>query len=379
MGTWTGTWGAAPTFAVGPQFNLQTVRQYARISQGGSRVRLRLSNETGTFPVTLGPVRVALGLDGGHIDPATSRPVTFGGWDTVTLQPGVALNSDPVDFAVPPLATLAVTFFTPRYTPPSVFHNDGGQTAYVSPCGVECLDAAAIADPILHPHRFYLTRIDVEGPSAGALVTFGDSITDGGSAGLDTLQRWPDQLAERLAGEGIPLGVVNAGISGNRIWHDQPELAFGAAALARFDRDVLGVPGVRYLTIMLGINDIGHPSHAGLTDQAPSASAIIAGHKQMIDRAHDAGITVFGATLTPYQGPGIPRFFTAEGERSRQAVNAWIRTSGAYDRVIDFDVAVRDPAEPTRIRSAFDCGDSLHPNGAGYRAMAETIDIGWFA
>jgi len=376
MVAWVGTWGAAPTFPVGPYFNLQTVRQFVRVSAGGSRVRVRLTNETGSLPVTLGPVSVARGLDGGAIDTTTSHSVTFGGRETVVLQPGVGINSDPVDMDVPALSTLAISFFTPRFTPPSVVHWGGARTAYVSVSGRPPeTNAERLSDPTTLEQRVYLSRVDVAGSASSTVVTLGDSITDGGSAGVDTDARWPDVLAERLHKAGTPMGVVNAGIGGNRILHDQPELFFGPAALARFDRDVLGVPGVKRLVVLLGINDIGHNSHAGLVEQEVSVEEIVGGLGQLIQRGRDAGLKVIGATLTPYEGGSIPRFFTPEGEAKRRTVNRWIRESAPYDGVIDFDTVVRDPAAPTRIRREFDCGDGLHPNAAGYHAMASAFDL----
>jgi lysophospholipase L1-like esterase len=212
------------------------------------------------------------------------------------------------------------------------------------------------------------------------VVTLGDSITDGYRSKADGNHRWPDRLAERLAARSnaAPVGVVNAGVSGNRILHDHPEELFGPSALARLDRDVLSTPGLRWVVLMEGINDIGHSTSARLPEQDVSADQIIAGMKQIIARVHAHGAKIYGATLTPYEGTVFHGYYQPEGEAKREAVNAWIRSGGAFDAVIDFDAAVRDPAHPTRIRPDYDVDDHLHPNDAGYRAMGDAVDLKLF-
>jgi lysophospholipase L1-like esterase len=377
---WAGTWGAAPVFPVGPVINGQTVRQFVRVSVGGSRVRVRLSNETGTDPLVIGAAHLAVGAAQGAIDPATDHALTFGGRPSVTIPPGAPAVSDPVDLDVRALATLAVSVYVPRWTGPTVVHPDAVQTAYVSKLGVDATGETTIPEATTAVTRFFLTGVEVSSPGQRprAIVTLGDSITDGNRSTLDANRRWPDRLAERLAEQGRAIGVVNEGLSGNRVLHDLPEATFGPSALARFDRDVLGTPGAAYLVVMESINDIGHPTQAGLPEQAVSAEDIITGLRQIATRAHAHGIKVFGATLTPYEGTIFPRYFTPEGEAKRQAVNEWIRTSGVYDGVIDFDAAIRDPGHPARVLSAYDSGDHLHPNDAGYKAMADSIDLDLF-
>ena len=212
------------------------------------------------------------------------------------------------------------------------------------------------------------------------VVTLGDSITDGYRSTADANHRWPDRLAERLdaRASGLPVGVVNAGLDGNRILHDHPEDLFGPNALARLDRDVLSVPGLRWVVLMEGINDIGHSTSADLPEQDVSAEEVIAGMKQIIARVHDRGAKIYGATLTPYEGTTFHGYYQPAGEAKREAVNAWIRHGGYFDGVIDFDAVVRDPDHPTRIRPDYDRGDHLHPNDAGYRAMGDAVDLKLF-
>ncbi len=377
-GGWVGSWGASPVFPVGQELDGQTVRQVVRLSLGGRQIRVRFSNETGTAPLVIGAAHVARpGTAPGTIDPASDHPLTFGGMASVTVPPGAPIVSDPVDIDMPDLGKLVVSLFVSRWTGPSVVHLDGVETAYIGP-------GNQTADPSLDKaqtslERFFLSGVDVAGASR-AIVTFGDSITDGYHSTIDADRRWPDRLAERLAGRGTgqALGVVNAGVSGNRVLHDLPEAMFGPSALARLDRDALAQSGLRWLIVMEGINDIGHPTASGLPEQAVTAEEIIAGYRQIIARAHAKGVTVFGATLTPFEGTVFPGYFTPEGEIKRQAVNQWIRTGGAYDGVIDFDAAVRDPDHPSRMRPEFDVGDHLHPNDAGYKAMADSVDLNLF-
>lgn len=375
---WQGSWGASPAFPVGPELNNATIRQYVRLSAGGSKLRLRFSNETGTQPLVIGAARVARpGNAPGSIDPASSKSLTFGGEASITIPAGAPAVSDPIDLNVTPLDTLAVSLFVSRWTGPSVVHPLGEQTAYLSETG-DSTDAPSLPDAKTSTMRFLLSRVEVVG-EGGTLVTLGDSITDGYSSGVDANKRWPDVLAERLSKtDGVKAGIVNAGISGNRILHDQPEAMFGPSAVSRLDRDVLSVPNLRWVVIMEGINDIGHSTSAGLSEQNVTSAEIIGGLKQLVGRIKGHGAKAYCATLTPYEGTVFANYYKPEGEKKRQAVNDWIRTSNGCDAVIDFDAAVRDPANPTKLRAEFDEGDHLHPNAEGYKAMADSIDLGLF-
>ena len=372
---WVGSWGADPALPNGPEVTNQTIRQVVRLSMGGNALRLRISNELGSAPLVIGAAHVAMpGHESGSIDPATDHLVTFGGRPSVTIPPGAPAVSDPVPLDVKALDSVAISLFVPRDTGPTATHPLGRATAFLADGG-DMTTSPSLSKPTTSTARFFLSGVDVEVTSGSAVVTLGDSITDGYGSTLDANRRWPDILAERLSQAGTPLAVVDAGISGNRILHDRPEVQFGPAAIARFDRDVLAVPGVRTVILMESINDIGHPGSADLPDQKVSAEDIIAGMRQIIDRAHGRGLRILGATLTPYADTVFPGYYTQEGEASRQAVNHFIREGGAFDGVIDFDAVVRDPAHPDHIAAEYDFGDHLHPNDAGYRKMGESIDL----
>src|SRR5271167_4486890 len=379
---WIASWGASDVFPVGQDINYQTLRQIVRLSAGGKQVRVRFSNETGHYPLVIGAAHIAKPASdatAGAIDTATDHALTFGGLGGITVPPGAAAVSDPVDMDLPPLSTLAISLFVPRWTGPSVIHLDGVATTYISGDG-DFTAAAAIPSPKTSTSRFFIDEVDVEAAGQpGAVVTLGDSITDGYRSQVDGNHRWPDRLAERLAARSnaAPVGVVNAGVSGNRILHDHPEELFGPSALARLDRDVLSTPGLRWVVLMEGINDIGDSTSAGLPEQDVTAEQIIAGMKQIVARVHAHGAKIYGATLTPYEGTVFHGYYQPEGEAKREAVNAWIR-HGDFDAVIDFDAAVRDPGHPTRIRADYDVGDHLHPNDAGYRAMGDAVDLKLF-
>ena len=367
---------------VGPDVNYQTLRQFVRLSAGGKQARVRFSNATGQYQLVIGAAHVAkpaADRTAGAIDPATDHVLTFGGAGGVTVAPGAEVVSDPVEMDIPPLSTLAISTFVTRWTGPAVIHLDGVATTYISNDG-DFTATATMPSPHTSTSRFFIDEVDVEAAGQpGAVVTLGDSITDGYHSQIDGNHRWPDRLAERLAARSgaAPVGVVNAGVSGNRILHDHPEELFGPSALARLDRDVLSTPGLRWVVLMEGINDIGHSTAGGLPEQDVSADQIIAGMKQVIARVHAHGAKIYGATLTPYEGTIFHGYYQPEGEAKRQAVNSWIR-NGDFDAVIDFDAAVRDPDHPTRIRADYDVGDHLHPNDAGYRAMGEAVDLKLF-
>ena len=352
--------------------NNQTLRQIVRTSIGGSKVRVVLSNAFGTAPVEIGGASVALRDKDASIQPATSKALLFGGSPTASILAGATLVSDPVDLTLAPLADVAIDLFVPGDLgvgpSPVTTHNGASQTNYVSESGNHVGEATMTA--ALRPGAWFLIgRVEVVAPSNTlAVVTFGDSITDGARSTSDLNARWPDVLARRLAArKGAGVAVLNAGISGNRVLGD----GAGVSALARFDKDVLMQTGVTHVVVMEGINDIG----IARSNPSPSAADLIAGHKQLIERAHARGLKIFGATLTPYEGAA---YFSPEGEAKRQALNEWIRTSGAYDGVIDMDKVTRDPAAPTKFLPAYDSGDHLHPGDAGYKAMGDAVDLALF-
>jgi lysophospholipase L1-like esterase len=369
---WIATWGASPVAPLAanttnPGFTNQTVRLIAHTSIGGKEVRIRLSNAFGTEPLIIGSAHIALGSTKADIVAGTDRTLTFGGSATVTIPPGALVISDEVKLDTPALSNLAVSIYLPGPTGQATWHPAAIATSYVSTAGNFAAEAQM---PIDHTVTswFYLTGVEVKAPKGTlAIVTLGDSITDGTRSTTDTNHRWPNLLAERLVARHAKLTVVDEGIAGNRVLNDLT----GPNALARFDRDVVAQPGAAYVTVMLGINDIGRSS-AG---QPISADEIIAGQQQIITRAHEQGLKIVGCTLTPYEGAA---YFSQEGEVKRQAVNKFIRSSGAYDGVIDFDAAVRDPNQTSKIQAAFDSGDHLHPNDAGYQAMANAVDLTLF-
>jgi lysophospholipase L1-like esterase len=350
----------------------QTLRQIVRTSIGGNRIRVVLSNAFGTAPVQVGAAHVAVREKEASVVAASTKPLTFGGSTTATILAGAVLLSDAVELTVPPMADLAIDLFLPGdlgLTPsPVTTHNGAGQTNYLSEPGNHSGTAAMPVSGRANAW-FLIARVEVvASANTLALVAFGDSITDGARATADTNSRWPDVLARRLAARrGGGVAVLNAGISGNRVLGD----GAGVSALARFDRDVLMQTGVTDVIVMEGINDIG----IARANASPSAADLIAGHQQLIERARARGLKVYGATLTPFEGAA---YYTPEGETKRQALNEWIRTSKAYDGVIDFDRATRDPNAPTKFLPAYDSGDHLHPGDAGYRAMGEAIDLALF-
>lgn len=379
---WINTWTAGPMPPwAGPipaGFFDQTVRQVVRISLGGDKVRVRLSNEFGLRPVEVGAAHLALAGAAGAIQVDADRAITFNGKPTVTLLPGAPVISDPVELKVAPLTHLAVSLYFAERAEVRTYHLEAAQTAYISSLGnFVSTEKMPVADTATS--RFFLTAVMVDAPAdARVVVAFGDSITDGARSTPDTDSRWPDHLAERLsqAPEHGPVAVVNEGIGGNRVLSD----GMGIKALARFDRDVLSQPSVSHVVIMEGINDIGWPGTFLTPPEEPvTVEKIIAGYQQLIDRAHLHGIKVIGATLTPFEasfaGAPLQTFYSPEKEKMRQAVNEWIRQSGAYDGVIDFDAVVRDPQHPLRIRAEYDGGDHLHPNDAGYKAMGDAVDL----
>ncbi|MCL4813727.1 MAG: SGNH/GDSL hydrolase family protein, partial [Vicinamibacteraceae bacterium] len=297
---------------------------------------------------------------------------TFNGRSSVTVVPGALVLSDPVDLAVGPLTDVAISIYVPKNTGAPTVHRHAIRTTYVTQ-GNHVAATAMPADASTFVSYFWLSSLDVTAsPETYTIATLGDSITDGYATTVDANRAWPSLLAERLRRDERTqhVGVVNQGISGNQVLRN----GAGVSMLARFDRDILSRPGVRWLVLLGGINDINFRGRFGTPPLTPEE--LIGGYEQIIERCRAHGIRVIGATLTPQEGQTTA---TAEGEATRQAVNAWIRTSGRFDAVVDFDAALRDPARPARLKAEFDPGDYIHPNDRGNEAMAAAFDLGWFA
>jgi lysophospholipase L1-like esterase len=381
---WTATWGAAPA---GPPpaastMNLsnQTLRLIVHASAGGSRVRIRISNEMGSTALNIGAARIALRAANALTVAGTDRQLNFGGRTAAAIPAGAALLSDPVDFNVPPFADLAVSLYLPGPSRATTIHNAALQTSYVSATGNYS------ATPSLPIQRRiaswpFLTEVDVSGAYSGlsaasAVVALGDSLTDGQASTENANRRWPDALARRLQLElGVAgnIGVVNRGISGNSLLTEYPTAPLaGRRALERFDRDVLATSGARWLFVLIGTNDI---ILAPVSRPVP-VDNLVAGHLQLATRARARGLGVIGATLPPFEGLS---YYNPTREGVRKRFNDWIRGAGADDAVVGVDHVQRDPARPSRLRGAYDSGDHLHPNDAGYQAMARAVPLGLFA
>jgi lysophospholipase L1-like esterase len=376
---WVATWGAAPD-SPGPPLKAQTLRQIIRTSIGGSSLRIRLSNLFGTAPLSIGPVHVAKHASGSAIKPGTDTALTFDGKPGVTIARGADILSDPVRFPVAALEELAVSLYLPAGTDSSTMHSTAIQTVFITPTG-DATAATIFPESETDNSRYFLTDVEVAASAdAHGIVVVGDSITDGVGSTEDANARWPDALAARLQANRAlaSIAVVNSGISGNRILNDGAKPFLGPSLLSRFDRDVLSKPGVRWVLLLAGSNDISATDMLATPKDQVSAQQIIDGMKTLIARAHQKGIKIWGATLLPKAGVKKPFIHSEAGALRRQTVNTWIRTAGAFDAVIDFEQVMRDPAHPDRLLPAFDSGDHLHPNDVGYKAMAAAIDLRLF-
>jgi lysophospholipase L1-like esterase len=377
-GHWVGTWTASPAPSeAGVTINDQTLRMHPRISLGGDRLRVRISNAYGRGTLAIGAASIALRDKGPAIVEGSARTVTFGGAASVAIAAGAVATSDTVEIKVPALADLAVSLHLPGEIAPAfqITGRYARQTNYISPPGDYAADTVMPVGKITD-EWFFLCGVDVlASKETGAVVALGDSLTDANISTHDTFNRWPDQLARRLIARkrGRPLAVMNQGLGGNRILHD----VRGDSGLRRFDRDVLAQPGVTHAIVMLGTNDLRN-RHAKPEEEV-TAEQMIAGLAQMALRAETHGIKLFGATLTPFGNETYLRgAWNPRREKHRVAVNDWIREGGAFAGVVDFDKALRDPARPTQMLAEYDCGDGLHPSDLGYCKMGDAIDLTLF-
>jgi lysophospholipase L1-like esterase len=374
---WVGAWTTTPAPAEGVAFANQTLRMNARVSIGGDRLRVRLSNAYGNLPLLVGTAYLGLRDAGSGVVSGSNKKLSFGGADSVTIAAGALAVSDPVSLDLSPLADVAISIYLPGDLPANfgITGRYARQINYVSPPG-DFANSVAMPVGSITGEWFFVSGIDVlASADTGGIVAVGDSLTDANISTLDAFCRWPDQLSRRLQARrnGRPMGVMNQGLGGNRILHD----IRGDSGLRRFDRDVIAQPGVTHVIVMLGTNDLRN--RWAKPEEEVTADQMIAGLKQLAVRARTAGIKIFGATLTPFENETfLPGAWTPEREKTRQRVNEWVREGGAFDAVIDFDQALRDPEHPTSMLPIYDCGDHLHPSDLGYNKMGDAIDLSLF-
>ncbi|QRX96066.1 SGNH/GDSL hydrolase family protein [Streptomyces noursei] len=355
-------------------FTDQTLRQTVRVTGAGTRARIKLSNRYGTAPLEVSGASIARSGDGAAVAAGSVRRLTFGGSESVRIPAGTEVYSDPAEVTVAALESLTVSLYFAGPSGPATFHAQAWATAYRA-AGAQLgeVDPAVFGETTVS--WYYLAAVELAdgGPvRRDTVVLFGDSITDGFGSTVDADRRYSDALAERLAAEGRPLRVLNLGIGGNLLLNDSEW--FGERAGARFDRDALAQPGVRSVVVLVGLNDIGFsevdlPTYKPAPDNAPEQ--LIAGYRELIERAHAAAVRVIGATILPFKGS---EYHTPAAEAKRRAVNEWIRTGGAFDAVVDFAAVMADPADPDALLPAYDCGDFKHPSDEGYRVMARALD-----
>ncbi len=374
---WNGTWASSPMladfgFSAHP-FSATTLREIVHVSAGGSQVRVRFTNAFGLDQLILRDAHVALSAGGDAIQPGTDHALTFGGANTISIPPGAEMYSDPVTLDVPPLSNVAVSFFLPpQIMRAETYHDPAHQDNFIA--DGDQAAAASLAQPTTIESWYFLNGVDVNAVEGSrSVLTLGDSITDGAHSTLNGNDRWPDALAARLQqNAGLEhVGVLNEAIDGNRLLNDQA----GPNALARLDRDILSQSGARYLIILESINDIGRLHRITAPQDNVDLQQIEEGLRQIAEAAREHGMKVYGATLLPFQGAN---YYSEKEEQMREAVNNWIRTSGTFDGVIDFDKITRDPRNPLQLNPLYNSGDHLHPNDAGYKAMGGGIDLALF-
>ena len=387
---WIATWTTSPQSGTPdprePLLNIdnQTVRERVRASIGGSQIRLRFSNEFGSSPLLIGAATVAIPTNASTIKEESIGNVTFEGRNSIEIPAGAPVLSDPISLQLTPGGEISISIYFPNRLTTPTLHAFAFKHAVVSQHG-DFTHERKIDPAALSTASISVTAVLVPAqPSNRLVVAFGDSISDGDGSTVDADNNYPNNLIRRIVktSNGSTLAVVNEGIVGNRLLRDTD--IFGVSALARFDRDALVLPGVTHIVLLEGINDIGFAGAKMdgqyLADPAETRSAqdIIDAYRQLISRAHARGIKVIGATITPCEGVDIPGYYSDAKELVRETVNKWIRTGGAFDGMIDFDAVVRDPDHPTRLLPKFASKDHLHPNDAGYKAMADSIDLALF-
>ncbi len=364
---WVGTWSTSMA-ELGRIFENETVRQVANISVGGDKFRVTLSQVFGSETARISMASIGIQDSGARIVAGTLRPLTFGGDRAVELEPGMEVDSDPVDLEVSARSSVVVSVYVEAAAGPATTHPDSYQTAYVAEGNF--VDTVDMPEEQTETSWYWLAGIDVEKQTRPlVVVTLGDSITEGTGSSIDANARYPDVLARELADDEPAVAVLNAGIGGNRVLTDvAPDagLGFGPSALSRFDRDVLSQPGVTHVLLLEGVNDLGI---GNLLGPIVTGDELIAGYERMIEQAHDQGLSIMIGTILPFRGATFGDYWTPENEQKREVINEWIRTTSEHDGFVDFDEALRDPADPEQLLPAFDIGDHLHPNDAGYRRM----------